>query len=307
MSGNILSIDIGGSKTVIGIVDTQGNIVCSHKTFLPEKYDAEYLINHIYLESKQYMEYYPIAVGVTIPGLCNSQKGVWCYAPFSGISDFPISTVLREKLGLEVYIENDVNACAIAEKRYGACKDDKSFLWVTVSNGIGGAIYLDGKLYTGESGNAGEIGHFIVEENTHELCGCGRYGCLEAMASGKGIENEYANVTGTRVDAKTLAKLAKNGDNVSMEIFNKAGRYIGKALSYSINLLNINKVVLGGGVSQSFELFNRGIKDSLDKYLFSQANRILTIEKTYLGYNAAIIGAAAVTIINISNKENSYV
>ena len=210
MSENILSIDIGGSKTVIGIVDIQGNVVTSHKTLLPEKYDAEYLINHICSEAKRYTEYNPIAVGVTIPGLCDSEKGTWCYAPFSGISDFPISAMLKEKLGLEVYIENDVNACAVAEKKYGACKNDKSFLWVTVSNGIGGALYLEDKLYTGESGNAGEIGHFVVEENEARLCGCGRYGCLEAMASGKGIENEYASLTGKRLDAKSIAELAKN-------------------------------------------------------------------------------------------------
>lgn len=300
MSENILSIDIGGSKTVIGIVDIQGNVVVNHKTLLPEKYDAEYLIDHILSEAKRYTEYNPIAVGVTIPGLCDSEKGTWCYAPFSGISDFPISAMLKEKLGLEVYIENDVNACAVAEKMYGTCKNDNSFLWITVSNGIGGALYLDGKLYTGESGNAGEIGHFIVEENKVRLCGCGRYGCLEAMASGKGIENEYASLTGKRLDAKSIAELAKNKDTESMEAYNKAGRYIGKALSYSINLLNIKNVVLGGGVSQDFELLREGINASLDKYLFKQANKNITVEKTKLGYNAALIGAAAVAINKIS-------
>ena len=300
MSENILSIDIGGSKTVIGIVDIQGNVVVSHKTLLPEKYDAEYLIDHILSEAKRYTEYNPIAVGVTIPGLCDSEKGTWCYAPFSGISDFPISALLKEKFGLEVYIENDVNACAVAEKRYGACKYDKSFLWVTVSNGIGGALYLEDKLYTGESGNAGEIGHFVVEENEARLCGCGRYGCLEAMASGKGIENEYASVAGKRLDAKSIAELAKTEDAASMEAYNKAGRYIGKALSYSINLLNIKKVVLGGGVSQDFELLREGIDASLDKYSFKQANKNITVEKTKLGYNAALVGAAAVAINKIS-------
>ena len=120
------------------------------------------------------------------------------------------------------------------------------------------------------------------------------------MASGKGIENEYASVAGKRLDAKSIAELAKNKDAASMAAYNKAGCYIGKALAYSINLLNIKKVVLGGGVSQDFELLREGINESLDKYSFKQANKNISVEKTQLGYNAALIGAAAVAINKIS-------
>ena len=294
MQNNILAIDIGGSKLVVGIVDAGGSVLQSQKELLPPEYDMDYILDVICRMAESYIDFNPVAAGVTIPGLADSQKGVWCYAPFSGISDVPIAEILSEKLNLDVYIENDVNACAVGEKIYGACKEKDDFLWITVSNGIGGALYLQGKLYTGATGNAGEIGHFIVEEDTEAVCGCGKCGCLEAMASGKGIERAYAKITGMHKTAQEIALQAKAGDAVSAEVFEKAGGYIGKALAYAVNLLNLQTVVIGGGVSESFDLLAPFISKALDKYIFRQGNRSVCIQKTGLGYYAALVGAAAV-------------
>ena len=168
-----LAIDIGGSKIVVGVVDETGAVLQSCKENLPRTYGIDTVIETILRLANSLGGQDFSAAGVTIPGLADPAKGIWKYAPFSGIGEIPIAAILNEKLGIPVYIENDVNACAVGEKVFGNCRDDKDFLWITVSNGIGGALYLNGELYPGGSGNAGEIGHFIVEENTDTVCGCG--------------------------------------------------------------------------------------------------------------------------------------
>lgn len=299
MLQKILAIDIGGSKIMVGIVDCHGNILCSQKQFLPATYDIDYVINVICQLSESFLQHKPVAAGVSIPGLTDPEQGIWKYAPFSGIAEIPIASILSEKLGLKVYIENDVNSCAIGEKVFGKCKDETDFLWITVSNGIGAAVFLNGSLYTGADGNAGELGHLTVEDHTEFVCGCGKTGCLEAMASGKGIENAYFHLSQKRHTAKEIAELAFSGDSVAKHVYEQAGYYIGKAIASSINLLNIKKIILGGGVSLSFELLEPAMQEAISRYVFQQANQGFSVETTGLGYHAALLGAAAVAQKNL--------
>ncbi len=296
MGETFLAIDIGGSKIIAGLTDAAGTLLCHKQLALPRKYDAPFLLEQIVSAARDFLPQSPAAAGVTIPGLADPGRGVWLYAPFSSISDWNIAALLAEKLGLPVYIDNDVNACAMAEKRFGICKDSDHFLWVTVSNGIGGALYLNGRLYRGARGNAGEIGHFVVEENTDSLCGCGRKGCLEAMASGTGISNEYFRKTGIRRSAKEIAALAKEGTPEARQVYFDAGYYIGKAVSYAVNLLNLDRIVLGGGVALDFELLQEGLKTAFGRYVFRQANPDVSVARTGLGYYAALSGCAAIVL-----------
>ncbi|MBQ5790872.1 MAG: ROK family protein, partial [Thermoguttaceae bacterium] len=130
------------------------------------------------------------SIGATIPGVADPSRGFWVYAPFSGIADFPLADELRARFGKPVFADNDVNACAWAEKVFGACQGVDNFVWITISNGIGGGLVLDGKVYAGKFSGAAEIGHFNVVENG-ALCGCGNRGCLEATAAGPGIARRY--------------------------------------------------------------------------------------------------------------------
>lgn len=132
----ILTIDIGGSKIIVGLADFCGNILQYEKFKLPEKYDIDFLIDKICKISENYMSEKPIVAGVTIPGLADAEKGMWLYAPFSGISNFNICEILGQRLGIKVFCDNDVNACARAERRFGICKSTDNFLWITVSNDI---------------------------------------------------------------------------------------------------------------------------------------------------------------------------
>lgn len=290
----VLAVDVGGSKIAVGMVDEKGGVSEVQKIELPNGYDSDFIVKTICEATAEYVKYDPAAVGMTIPGLCDAENGVWKYAPFSQISELPIAAVLGGRTGLPVYIENDVNACAIGEKAYGACREVDDFVWITVSNGIGGALFLDGKLYTGVTGNAGEIGHLVVEENTDFTCGCGRKGCLEAVASGFAISRAYRAETGRETSAAEVADLARRNDPAAKRVFERAGGYIGKAIAYSANLLNVETFIVGGGVSASFDLLEAPINAALERYVFRQGNPRVTVKRTALGYYAALIGAAAV-------------
>lgn len=295
---NVLSVDIGGSKVIVACVDEFGCIIKSEKQILPKHYDAKYLTDLICKMMIPFLDFNPVAVGIAVPGLTDSKTGEWKYAPFSGIESLPITDIISKHTGLPCFAENDVNICAIGEKDYGVCKSENDFLWVTVSNGVGGALFLNNELYTGKYGNAGEIGHFYVGDKSY-VCGCGKKGCLETFASGQALRREYLRLTGENTSADIIAERAKNGEKIAVSVFKRAGTALGKSFGYAINLLNIDKIVIGGGVAQSLYLLMPYIKKAINKYVFYQANKNVVIERTGLGYYASIIGAAAFARRNI--------
>ena len=299
----ILALDIGGSKMMAASASIlPDGIDIGHNVHRPlEKHcTADTLISRID-DCVGELGSFPFErIGVTIPGLADPKTGMWLYASYSGIRDFPIGTILSSRYGnCPVAIDNDVNACALAEKMYGICRDVDNFLWMTVSNGIGGGLVLNGVPYPGYFGNAAEIGHFRVVEQDGFQCGCGNFGCLEAEAAGPGIVRRYHRLltsTDDSVTARDIAEKAKNGDPIAQEVIDATGTFIGKALSYATNLLNLQMIVMGGGVMESFEQFYPSMERSLQANIFKDANPSVRIEKSALGYNAALVGAAALTV-----------
>ena len=292
---NILAIDIGGSKISAGITDAGGKILDLKKESLQKGTNADSLLAAIKgCCDKLAADHSFDRVGVTIPGLADPKTGMWVYAPFSGIKNFPIAEKIKAVYKKPVYIENDVNACAVGEKRFGCCKDIDDFIWITVSNGIGGSIFANGRLYSGHGGNAGEIGHIKVSGDKNFLCGCGDYGCVEAVAAGPGIAKRYKDKTGENLTAEKISQKARAGGIPANAVMYETGVYIGIALAAAVNMLNPEAAVFGGGVSQSFDLIGQGIKDALEKYMFKAANGKIKLMQTALGYDAALIGAAAV-------------
>lgn len=294
MSEKIFAVDIGGSKLVCGILEPNGKIIDTYRVEYPKSYTLDTIISYIKEGFEKLKHHSPSDCGVTVPGLCDVKKGMWLYSPFSGIGDVAITQIISEITTLPTYADNDVNMSALAEKYYGVCKDISDFIWVTVSNGIGGGLFLNDKLYRGQNLSAGEIGHFIVEEETPRKCGCENTGCLEAMASGASIGAIYCEKTGkTDITAKEVADLARNGDETAKEVWEKAGWYIGKAASYAVNLLGLDTVVLGGGAAESFDLLEYGAKKALERFVFKSANPNVKILHSAPGRYAALMGCAA--------------
>ncbi len=243
-------------------------------------------------------------IGVAVPGLADKKNGILVYAPFSGIRNFPIRKILENKLKVPIYIENDANACAIGEMLYGSCQGIDDFIWITVSNGVGGAIVLGKEIYQGWQGAAGEIGHIVVAENGYK-CGCGNKGCLEVCAAGPAIVRRYMKNSGDKIkklSAKKIAEFAKKGDGHALYAYRQTGHYLGKAISYAVNLLNPTKIILGGGISMDIGLILPEIKRVVKNMVFRESGKNLVIEKTGLSYEAALIGAAAVAKIRNGGK-----
>ena len=294
----IFCVDIGGSKLICGVLLSDGTVVDTVRTDYGEGYTVEDLFSWIKEGFLRLRGETCVACGAAIPGLCDPDSGTWLYSSFSGIGDIPIGSILHDITGLPVLCDNDVNVSALAERYFGVCRDTDDYLWMTVSNGIGGGLFLGGKLYRGARGMAGEVGHVIVEDDAARarLCGCGSMGCLEAMASGASIGAIYTERTGKRIAAKELAELARSGDEEARRVFAEAGAYIGKAAGHTANLLGLDTVVIGGGVSESFDLIEPSATKALKRYTFLRANPDVRILKSEPGRYAALKGCAALCL-----------
>ena len=304
----VFACDIGGSKLLCGFVAEDGGIIDTEKVLLPSDITVEiiedYLQNIYAILCQRNSECQPIVCGMTIPGLADAENGIWQYACFSGISDYPIAAYMEKILHLPIFIENDVNACALAEKRYGGCYDCDDFLWVTVSNGVGGGLILNGNIYCGAFGGAGEVGHIVVEENG-PICPCGHRGCMEAVAAGPAIAERYKIRTGKILSAAEISSLARNGDHEALDVMRKTGEYIGKGLGKAASLLNLKRYVLGGGVMQSFDLMESDIRRGFAKEAFDSPNKDAEIVPTSLKYEAGLLVAATVAWQSISTEKRN--
>lgn len=296
---NVLAFDIGGSKLIVGVVDEAANIITKRKHTWTRT-DEQGVLDVVVKAGRDMLREFGeqiAAIGVSIPGLCDPKQGVWVESCFSGISGIPVKDIISRELKLPVEIENDVNACALAEKAFGCCKDVSDFLWVTVSNGCGGALFINNKLYRGAEGNAGEMGHVVVEENGGFVCGCGNRGCLEIQAAGPGIVRRYQKkCMDEAVTAAEVAKRARRGDELAIQVYKDEGVYLGRAIAAAVNVVNPSKVVIGGGVSESFDLFEEGLYKTVRERIYKRANKQLKIEKTALGYYASLVGAATLAL-----------
>ena len=306
------AIDIGGTKTMVGIVGSDARILIKQH-FSTNTADCEAHFTDCYARLNECLSGIGLTInnlegiGVNMNGMVNASTGVLLQAPFSGWYNIDVKGYFARMFGTDkIYVENDVNSCAVGELIFGNACDN--FLWVTVSTGIGGALIIDRKVVHGYNSCAGEIGHVKVEYNHPAQCCCGQWGCAEAHGSGTAITRMFAEkVRGNKelfdllaeknlpVDAKTCSLLTKEGNATAIEVFHSAGKYIGRALSYAANLLNPHKIYIGGGVSDSLELLLPSLREEFVKSTIKQCAGI-EIVKTALAYDAALMGAASLTL-----------
>jgi glucokinase len=245
------------------------------------------------------------AIGVALPGLINRQTDRVVES-----RDLPPTMVedlhggLMRATGLRVELENDANAAAYGEFKAGAGRGSRNLFYIMIGNGIGGAIILDGKLWTGASGFAGEVGHITIDAEGLE-CVCGNTGCLETVASAPSIvrrARERLNRDSTsslsrlalnkNFTAEDVAHEAREGDDFAAMMIERTGRYIGTGVASVINLLNIERVVLGGGVMDAGALILEPIIQEVKRRAFQPCFEATEIVAAQLGLDAAPIGVA---------------
>jgi glucokinase len=300
---NFIGIELCGGKLRAATVDNEGVI----REQLEEPLEAENLIAQVarVVKGLQKAASNIGAVGIAIPGLVNRQTDRVIASNF-------LPATVRENLhedamkatGLRVELENDANAAAYGEFKIGAGRGSRDLFYITIGNGIGGAIILDGKLWTGASGLAGEVGHITIDTEGDE-CICGNTGCLETVASAPNIvrrANERLNRDSTSslsklamnedFTANDMAREAKEGDDFSLMMIERTGKYIGTGVASVINLLTIERIVLGGGVMQAGDLILNPIIQEAKRRAFQPCFEATQIVVAALGEDAVTIGVA---------------
>ena len=290
------AIDGGGTKVLTAIMTEAGEVLARRQASVPTADHVAYFSCCAGLLGECAAEMgiglgTLAGVGVSLPAMTDGRDRV-LGSPSAGWGAFSVRPLLVSALGIEtgrVFIENDVNACALAERRFA--KGGDNFLWMTVSTGIGGAAVADGRLIHGSGFCAGEFGHVKVEFEHPRPCGCGGYGCLEAHASGTAI-GRLAREAALEADAKGCEALARQGNSAALAVLAEAGRYIGRALAMAANILNPDQVYIGGGVSHALDLLLPPLREEFARGAIAQCREVV-IEQTKLGYVAALFGAAA--------------
>lgn len=295
------AIDAGGTKVLTAVMTEAGDVLARRKASVPPSDIPAYFARCAEMLKACAKEAGVgvgelAGVGMSIPGMVTPHGRV-LGSPSAGWGAFEARPLLLGALGLpggNVFFENDINACALAELRFGGAGG--YFVWVTISTGNGGAVVSGGRLVRGAGGCAGEFGHLKVERDHPRRCGCGALGCLEAHASGVAIKRRAAEAgLGADADAKRCEELARQGNAVALGIYEENGVYLGRALAIAANLLNPACAYIGGGVSKALDLMLPAIRRTLAAEALPQC-RDLPVEQTRLGYEASLCGAAAVCL-----------
>lgn len=307
-----LGIDLGGTYARAAVVDADGNIV-AHEKRAHGGGSPEQIASVIVSVAQAVMARVPLVpvygVGVGLAGQLHGDSGVVYVAPNLGWREVPFGALLRERLGREVIVVNDLSAALWGEYRAGAGKGEEVLLMVSVGSGVGAAVVVNGKLLSGATGVAGEFGHVKVQPGGR-LCGCGERGCLEAYVGGHALADQTRELmkgprgagisrlhVDTRpVDGRLLEEAARAGDPAASELFQRAGTLLGIAVANQITMLNPGRLILGGGTLHHVH----GLRTALEQGVRSQASvlssRALTIVDGALGDDAGLIGAALLAV-----------
>jgi glucokinase len=308
MSVNSLGIDIGGTNTHLGLVDSQGNIVA--RTHIPTLMGEgpESLVERIVSRAGSMAADEDIAqVGVGIAGLIDHHKGIVRFSPnLVGWKNVQLKDMLHGRFGVPVAVGNDVNVICWGEYRFGGYGTEHLFCF-TLGTGVGGGIVSDGRLILGANDAAGEFGHTSFERHGLE-CLCGLTGCLESYVGARNLiamaerrapmTSRLTRLASTKeLTPEVLAQAAEDGDKVAQGIFREAGERIGRALGNVVQLLDPEVIVVNGGISKAGELIIKPIRESLKHYTMPLSGRKLRVVRSRLGDRAGILGAAVLAEI----------
>ncbi|HHW60277.1 MAG TPA: ROK family protein [Syntrophomonadaceae bacterium] len=306
-----IGIDLGGTKILTALVDRQGRIYERILLSTPIEQGAEYIMD-IMAESVEELQHRYCCspgqikgVGVACPGPLDYVHGVVYGSPNLQWDDVHICAGMQSRLDFPVYIDKDTNMAAQGELSFGQAGDCKNFVYITVSTGIGGSLVLNGEVFHGYFGGAGEIGHMVADPHG-PLCRCGQRGCLEAMASGTAIARKaqalivqgrgqgIAVCAKGKITAREVGMAARQGDIEAADILDDTLEVLASSLSSLIHLLHPQRIILGGGVALGLaDLWLPALQERVYQQVFPMHRRGLCIEMTGLGNDIGVLGAAA--------------
>ena len=295
MSDHVLALDIGGTKVAAALVDGAGRLTHLQQRPTPHG-DAEALWAVIAaLVSDVRGAGSVAAVGVASAGPVDIPAGTISPINIAGVRGFPVVDRVGELTGLPVHLGGDGLCMAMGESRAGAGRGARFMLGMVVSTGIGGGLVLDGIPYHGRTGNAGHVGHVVVDAGG-QPCSCGGRGCVETLASGPNLVR-WARDNGWQAapdaDAKTLAAAASGGDDVALRAFRRGAGALAAAVGSAAAVVDLELVVIGGGVARAGAVLFDPLRGALGTYAGLDFLRDIEVAPAALGGDAGLVGAAA--------------
>lgn len=309
----VLAIDLGGTKIMAALVSAQGEIVTGERWPTPAEEGPEAVINRLFSALEAILNQNNLkpsqleAISIACAGAIDLERGLVTSSPhLPGWQDVPLKEIVQKKYGVDIFLLNDASAAALGEHRYGAGRGVNNLVLLTIGTGIGGGVIINGHLYQGVSGSAGEIGHMTIDLHGPS-CVCGNIGCLELLASGTAMaeaarrrlaQGERSSlvemVAGKleKITAKELDIAARNGDSLAEEVIREAGTYLGVGLANVVNIFNPEMVIIGGGVAKLGDLFLEPARQVVRERAFQLAARAVRIVRSQLGDEAGVLGAA---------------
>jgi len=309
----VLAIDLGGTKIIAAIISHQGQVMAKeyHPTLADEGPQSVIdrilsAIDHL-LRVRNMGSSQLHSISIAAAGAIDLDQGVITISPnLPGWHDIPLRDIVRKECGVNTFLINDANAAALGEHHFGAGRGVNNLIYLTVSTGIGGGIIINGELYSGPCGSAGEIGHMTIDINGLR-CSCGNVGCLEMLASGtavareairrisQGEESTLTEMVEGKIDNITAEKVgvaAQGGDSLALEVISKAATYLGVGMVNVVNIFNPEMIIVGGGVAQIGDLFLEPARQVVKERAFQLSAQAVSIVPAQLGDNAGLLGAA---------------
>jgi len=308
-----LAIDLGGSKILAAVADPQGKILSSDESITPATEGRDVVIQAVVDSARSALAQAGIdisdisAIGIGAPGISNPEAGILFTSPnLPGWRNVLLRDIIQDRLGKKTFLINDANAAALGEFYFGAARGARNFIYVTLSTGIGGGIVIDGKIYTGAIGAAGEIGHMTIDDNG-PICNCGNRGCWETLASGTALAREakrrieegartsilkVADDHLEKVNAQVVHTAALQGDKLARKLIARAGHYIGVGFTNLINIFNPELIVIGGGLSNMGDMLLGPAFKTAGQRAYKEAFQAVRFATAELGRNSGVLGAA---------------
>jgi len=314
-TGLAVGVDMGGTNLRCAVIDQMGQILALIRTassIAEPKKGKEILIQTIRdVASQAGVRLVDLqGIGLGIPGWLDRISGHLVFAPkmahWQGFFDLD---TIRKELGLPVYADSDPNVATLGELWVGAGRGSRNFIMITLGTGLGCGIVIDGKLYVGEHGMAGEFGHIVINDNTERLCDCDTTGCLEAQAAGpaiarmgrQAVESGKATLISELISGQTenvttpvVVSAAQKGDPIARSIIEYAGELLGIGFADMVCLFEPEKIIVGGGMAAVGDLILNPIRQTMAERCYLIANGYISVEivPAELGDDAGVIGAA---------------
>jgi glucokinase len=302
---NAIGVDVGGTKIAAGVVSPEGEIL--NEVRYPSAGPQERLLSTIARAVNEVKNGFEVGgTCLAVPGTVSTAENKIIKAPnLHTIEDVPLKDELEESTGLSTTVENDANAAAWGEFRFGAGSEAVHLIFITLGTGVGGGVVSHGLLLRGAQGAGGEMGHITIQA-TGPRCGCGNHGCLEALASGTAIARRAREVANEKPDSalgrlavertvlgEDVAELAREGDEAARSVLEETGRWLGIGLAGFVNVFNPEVIAIGGGAARAGDLILDATRHEVRLRAMSPGRDLVEIKEATLGAQSGILGAAA--------------